>query len=1410
MARSALLAAVLTTTLAFVAAQPDLRSFVPSTASCPFRSAIVTSPNQFAAARWCRMAEGGANTAITTAPSTPAVQTWGTRNWGNVYGGADGSGGPLSYRRYPLTNGGQCASNSSCAVSLANIPNPGCGVDGPTSYGSNAVQTTPVCTSNSFGATALNPTQCNTADSWGSVSTQCRIPGAGWPSYPWTLPLTNACDNKVITLDLVDKSPSPAPLVPDFSYSKVGILYIFKDYNDILYLTVSLNATFPATRGIGPDPATPPLFFNSLFNGQYLHAQPRADYNGTASGPTVGSLFVWDALENMQSQTQFPQYTNLLTSDSLSGADNRLWSCFTYQIDLKSVCNPNLAEYRFLDYSSGSPQQLPQGPGCYPRAAPANLTRLTGPQFTKDLSAAPQLAIQPLFTVTKFSLSPGCQAADYASGVNVTTRLALANTPSGSLTNINVTNVLSATTITRASSACGCADMNVVSPTVFSLGSGSASSSTFNASNPIASVTNYQNNFHVNLDPASNGYWPASTVTIGLNLPSNQGVLDLMSLGLPQSCSSRGFNRPPVPPPPPSPPSPSPAPLPPSPSPPPPSPSPPPPSPPPPSPSPAPPSPPAPPTLNTYSAWYFNVSGAILTQAHCNAIDTFLAPFLVGRTNNPAQYCTLYSNQDPLTGVLRTSVLLKAIAFGLPVDRDFMFSLFAQTTVGVALPTPINAVSNNWVGLLRTMGIDRAGATPVCNLFALYFQGDLGGVPGRGTDFQSLPSATNFWTNPYFTVAYSGFNSTAFSFPDQPALATLPFAPFIRFPIPSGNMVTLPFPPSMPVVLVMNSTNAPIVCSSPPPPPSSPPSPPTPPSPPLPTPPPSPSPPPPSPSPPPPSPTPPSPPLPNCAVRVSMTRASTAPMGMDLTSFVNVLNTLFVTLLPSPRPFDISPAPPVTFTPYPPNTATTFTAVLALTNVTQLAPFYLFVTSSPNLVSFIASTRTPVLSCADTITFSDLCGSSTNLTYSGSSAGGATVLAGFSSCSPPPPFPPPPPLSPPPPPPPPPSPAPPPSPSPPPSPLPPSPPTPPSPSPAPSPPPSPSPPPPPPPAGIFSVQVDLDTNQFSSPDVIPSVLDFPSISNTVYNLFRLQQLDSNILPRNLPSNVITSGNVPFGSPGFGSITETTVGSLPVISTMVRNFEDMVAFFVITAGIPCGSVVTATGTAGLDPVRTFSCGTAKAQALCCPLPPPVRSPSPFPPPPKSPPPPPPPSPSPPPPPSPSPPIITVAPSPPVPVASPPPPATQQYEFYISTPVTLSPPLQGSTIDIVTEDLCNLFQREVQTALLSLTPAARVDQAYLLPNGQRFNGCGVVNLSTTGPSRVFLKAFLRLTTAQLDALMGAQSYIRSNAFIRGANVFCRSTMVFKAQNNGATLLTLAAGVVPGLAPGSGVCATTLPSP
>ncbi|KAL6753376.1 hypothetical protein V8C86DRAFT_470819 [Haematococcus lacustris] len=77
--------------------------------------------------------------------------------------------------------------------------------------------------------------------------------------------------------------------------------------------------------------------------------------------------------------------------------------------------------------------------------------------------------------------------------------------------------------------------------------------------------------------------------------------------------------------------------------------------------------------------------------------------------------------------------------------------------------------------------------------------------------------------------------------------------------------------------------------------------------------------------------------------------------------------------------------------------------------------------------------------------------------------------------------------------------------------------------------------------------------------------------------------------------------------------------------MVNNTNATMPFFVVTAGIPCGSVVTVSGTPGVDPVKVFSCSTIAS--LCCPPPPPVR---PSPPPPVSPPPPPPNRPPPPPP------------------------------------------------------------------------------------------------------------------------------------------------------------------------------------
>ncbi|KAL6746885.1 hypothetical protein V8C86DRAFT_2929528 [Haematococcus lacustris] len=275
----------------------------------------------------------------------------------------------------------------------------------------------PVCTSNSLAAGPPNPTACTPADNWGSLGSQCLIPGAAFPNLPWTAPLSMACDNRVITLDLVDLSSEiqGAPGVGSYAWNKVGIMYIFKDYSDVLHVTVSLNATFRPNRGGPVDPVAPALSPSHFFVGQYMHAQPAAGYTGVGVGPTVGAVSVWDAFNlTLIYSSSFGPYTNLLQPDVFSGRDSRLWSCFTYSIDLKNVCNPSLTEYRTFDASNpGFRQPLPQGPGCYAKGQPTQLTKLSGAPFTRDLSNITNgnpLIAQMQFTVTKFSMTPGCSS----------------------------------------------------------------------------------------------------------------------------------------------------------------------------------------------------------------------------------------------------------------------------------------------------------------------------------------------------------------------------------------------------------------------------------------------------------------------------------------------------------------------------------------------------------------------------------------------------------------------------------------------------------------------------------------------------------------------------------------------------------------------------------------------------------------------------------------------------------------------------------------------------------------------------------------------------------------------------------------------------------------------------------------
>lgn len=131
-----------------------------------------------------------------------------------------------------------------------------------------------------------------TVDNWGTntvdpttgavtPNTQCIIPGWNLFQFPTTYSMTNVCDQKVVQLDLVvDQGPGRPIQI-------VGKMYVFKDYSDNLYVTVSLNATYNAVGNVNG--GAPGPIFGNLFQGQYLHAQPRMGGAGAA-----GSLWLWD------------------------------------------------------------------------------------------------------------------------------------------------------------------------------------------------------------------------------------------------------------------------------------------------------------------------------------------------------------------------------------------------------------------------------------------------------------------------------------------------------------------------------------------------------------------------------------------------------------------------------------------------------------------------------------------------------------------------------------------------------------------------------------------------------------------------------------------------------------------------------------------------------------------------------------------------------------------------------------------------------------------------------------------------------------------------------------------------------------------------------------------------------------
>jgi hypothetical protein len=182
--------------LSLASAQPSAYLFTPNVSYCPFTApspgTITSSSSNRFTLQWCRLAEGGSNTAVSTA-SGSTTQTYGTRFWGNYYKGPDGGGGPYSLRGLPFSTGGTCfaanttgisaSSSKQCACTgtyynatqspadscvggtgvdsgsnPAAFPSSGCGVDGPTSYDGSFVAS-PVCTSNNYGP-GVNPSTC--------------------------------------------------------------------------------------------------------------------------------------------------------------------------------------------------------------------------------------------------------------------------------------------------------------------------------------------------------------------------------------------------------------------------------------------------------------------------------------------------------------------------------------------------------------------------------------------------------------------------------------------------------------------------------------------------------------------------------------------------------------------------------------------------------------------------------------------------------------------------------------------------------------------------------------------------------------------------------------------------------------------------------------------------------------------------------------------------------------------------------------------------------------------------------------------------------------------------------------------------------------------------------------------------
>lgn len=228
-----------------------------------------------------------------------------------------------------------------------------------------------------------------TTDNWGTITSFCKVPGYGNgygliagsagifgpTSYPINYDQKTACGQVVFTSDLVDFKSLNIGLIVTY-----GKLYAWKDSQDNLYVTLSINATsFGSSRPTS----------NSIFNGnvgQFLFSNP-SQFNPSGSNPASfwsGRIYLGPVLDSTQ-PTNYPSTTFYPTFGT--------YSCITFVIPLRQACNPSTGIW--------TPSPVGGAPYCGNRLNPAN------PDPTIDLSGtgSSSLFFSVSFNLTRYSLT---------------------------------------------------------------------------------------------------------------------------------------------------------------------------------------------------------------------------------------------------------------------------------------------------------------------------------------------------------------------------------------------------------------------------------------------------------------------------------------------------------------------------------------------------------------------------------------------------------------------------------------------------------------------------------------------------------------------------------------------------------------------------------------------------------------------------------------------------------------------------------------------------------------------------------------------------------------------------------------------------------------------------------------------